>query len=260
MCSTKPWGSDTQRLPQFSAIFRINSLAGTCPPAPPHAAPSIRRRPQKLSCAQWNHSAGWHVVLVVGMSRGVGAALAAAAVMLSGCGSTVESTTTSPPPEASVNPWDLPLEERPDLFDPCAEIPIEAVEGALGGPVEPIDLFTRHQPGELLACGWASDEVDLSILSTWKSHSEYLNDSAIAVLDAEHYAGDRPGVRGTERRGSENFGCIQLFFTEKGTVWVRSDLVGTFEEYRGERFTDPCKALDDATPALVTHIPAGDYR
>ena len=63
--------------------------------------------------------------------------LVAAAVVVSGCGADHgEGTTTSASPEAPVNPWDLPLEERPDLFDPCAEIPIEAVEEALGGPVE----------------------------------------------------------------------------------------------------------------------------
>ena len=191
----------------------------------------------------------------------MGAALVAAAVVLSGCGTGDESgTTTSPSAEAPVNPWDLPLEERPALFDPCTEIPIEAIEEAVGGSVEPLDQFTRHQPGELLACGWASEDVDLSILSTWKSHTEYLRDPAIEIQDADSHVAGRSGIRAAERRGSSKIGCIQLFFTERGTVWIRSDLQGAFEEYKGERFADPCKALDDISPALVSHIPIGDFR
>lgn len=104
------------------------------------------------------------------MSRGVGAVLAAAAVVVSGCGAgDGEGTTTSALPEAPVNPWDLPLEERPDLFDPCAEIPIEAVEEALGGPVELDEQLRIERPGELLSCGWRNREVIFNVLSTWKS-------------------------------------------------------------------------------------------
>ena len=195
------------------------------------------------------------------MSRGVGAALLAAAVVLSGCGAVEENvTTTSPSPEAPVNPWDLPLEDRPALFDPCAEIPVESIQQALGNHAEPLDQFTRHQPGELLVCGWENQDLDLSVLSTWKSHDEYLSDPAIAVQDVDSYVAGRSGIRAAQRRGSEYFGCIQLFFTERGTVWLRSELKGTFEEYKGERFADPCTALDDISSELVSHIPAGDFR
>src|SRR5699024_80758 len=107
---------------------------------------------------------GQRVVLVVGMSRGVGAVLVAAAVMVSGCGADDGAvTTTSPPTEAPVNPSDLPLEERPDLFDPCAEIPIEAVEEALGGPVEPDEQLRIDRPGELLSCGWRNRDVIFTV-------------------------------------------------------------------------------------------------
>ena len=62
--------------------------------------------------------------------------MVAVAVVLSGCatgdGNNQGATTTSPAAdEAPANPWDVPLEQRPALFDPCEEIPIEAVEEAI---------------------------------------------------------------------------------------------------------------------------------
>ncbi|MDO8394341.1 MAG: hypothetical protein Q7T31_08140, partial [Dietzia sp.] len=82
-----------------------------------------------------------------------------------------QATTTSPAAaEETINPWDLPIEQRPALFDPCAEIPIEAVEQGVGGPVEPSEQLHNHRPGELFSCGWKNDEVLIDILSTWKSH------------------------------------------------------------------------------------------
>ena len=73
-------------------------------------------------------------------------------------------------------------------------------------------------------------------------------------------ASRRFGLRATEQASTENLGCIQLFFTERGTVWLRSDLLSAFREYQGQQFADPCIALDDAAPELVTLVPAGDYR
>lgn len=194
------------------------------------------------------------------MSRGVGAALVAAAVVLSGCGSAQESvTTTSPSPETPVNPWDLPLEERPALFDPCAEIPVEAVEEALGGSVEPIDLFTRHQPGGLMVCGWASDEVDLTVLSTWKSRADYLEDSAFTIIDSEAKVGNRNGLRALDNSDAAERGCTQMFFTSRGTIWVELNMFSITREFHGERSVQPCTALNEAAMSVINHLPEGDF-
>ena len=186
--------------------------------------------------------------------------LVAAAVVVSGCGADHgEGTTTSASPEAPVNPWDLPLEERPDLFDPCAELPIEAVEEALGGPVEPIDLFTRHQPGELMVCGWGREEVDLTVLSTWKSRIEYLEDPTFTVLDARSTVSKRTGLRALDNADTAMRGCTQMFFTSRGTVWVQVNMFDITRAFKGDRSVQPCVALHEATESMVKHIPEGDF-
>ncbi|HJC59934.1 MAG TPA: DUF3558 domain-containing protein [Candidatus Dietzia intestinigallinarum] len=194
------------------------------------------------------------------MSRGVGAVLVAAAVVVSGCGADDgEVTTTSPPPAAPVNPWDLPAEERPDLFDPCAEIPVEAVEEGAGSRLEVVDEFSNYRPGELISCGWKNDEVHISMLSTWKSKQEFLTDSSLFTLDPESNSTGRPSVRMRERADSTDIGCFHLFFTELGTVMFRLDLISSLDEFRGERFVESCDALDEAAGHIVAYIPNGDF-
>lgn len=187
----------------------------------------------------------------------MGAALLAATVVLSGCGTGDESaTTTSPPPEASVNPWDLPLEERPALFDPCAEIPFEAIQEGAGSPVTRDDQFRISEPGELLACGWRSDEIIFSALSTWKSRDEYLNDRAFIPI--ENSMSGRPGLELRDTVGTHS--CQQAFFTSSGTVFLAIDLVTGMSTFRGEHFSEACDVLDEVTAPILSSLPEGDYR
>ncbi|WP_347238937.1 DUF3558 family protein [Dietzia sp. CW19] len=199
----------------------------------------------------------------MGTLRGPAAALAACAVM-SACGVSQDNdhaTTTSPAAaEETINPWDLPIEQRPALFDPCAEIPIEAVEQGVGGPVEKVEEYTRHQPGGLMVCGWSSDEVDLSVLATWKSRDDYLGDAMFEVLDPRYEVMGRPGLRVVESDDLSEKTCIQMLFTDRGTVWTKLDLFGAFHEFKGERFTDPCDSLDEAMGPIVASLPKGDYQ
>lgn len=186
--------------------------------------------------------------------------LVAAVMVLSGCASATEDvTTTSPSPDTPVNPWDLPLEERPDLFDPCAEIPVAAVEEALGGPAEKIDLYTRHEPGSLMVCGWASEEVDLTVLSTWKSRNDYLQDPSFTIVNPQTKITDRTGLRALDNTDSAERGCTQMLFTSRGTIWVQLSLFSVFREFNGERYVKPCTALDEAVLPIVEHLPEGDF-
>ncbi|MBF6842361.1 DUF3558 family protein, partial [Acinetobacter baumannii] len=122
--------------------------------------------------------------------------------LLSGCGAGQggdETTTTSPiVTETSANPWDLPIEQRPALFDPCAEIPIEAVEQAVGGTVKPVDEFSNSEAKELISCGWKNREIHLVSLATWKSRDDYLSDRSFQLLDGGLETAGRSGMRLTE--------------------------------------------------------------
>ncbi|WP_314035902.1 DUF3558 family protein [Dietzia sp. CH92] len=202
----------------------------------------------------------------MGRSGALGAALVAAGVVLSGCASAdgeegPTSTTTSPAAaEESGNPWDLPIEQRPALFDPCAQIPIEAVEGGLGAPVQPVEEFFNHRPDELISCGWESAEAHFTVLSTWKSREEYLSDEMFDLRDESAEVIGREGMRLSKSTDAFNSTCLQLFFTSQGTVWFELGLTNALNEFRGERTADACSVIGRAIEPLVPLIPEGDFQ
>lgn len=189
--------------------------------------------------------------------------MVAAGVVVAGCASVDGdplATTTGPViTETSGNPWDLPIEQRPALFDPCAEIPVEAVEQGVGGAVWNVEAYTRHQPGELMSCGWKNSELHLSLLSTWKSRAEYLADKSFAVQDAQAKVGARTGLRLSEKNDSFDTTCLQLFFTSHGTVWVSLDLVGGLSTFRGRQLVKSCDALHEVILPILAYIPEGNF-
>lgn len=198
----------------------------------------------------------------MGTFRGVAAAVAAG-VLLSGCGAGQggdETTTTSPiVTETSANPWDLPIEQRPALFDPCAEIPIEAVEQAVGGPVEPDERLTNRRPGELVTCGWANSEVMINTIGTWKSREGYLADPSFFLRRQDSAILGRRGLTMVEAGDRTDSTCLQLFFTGRGTAYIKLDLIDGLSEFRGQRFTKACDVLDEAIVPLLPYIPEGDF-
>lgn len=209
-----------------------------------------------------NRSRAWPVVHAVGMMRRLGAVVAAG-VVLSGCasGTGAEEPTTSPSvTEASGNPWDLPLEQRPPLFDPCAELSVASVEEALGTPVAPEADLENQQPGRLLSCGWSNNEAIFGVLSTWKSREDYLSDSAFVVKDPAAKVSGRVGLRAINEGDSSERSCTQLFFTSRGTLMVSIDLIGGLSEFKGERFVKACDALEEAIQPIMRSVPEGDFR
>lgn len=201
------------------------------------------------------------VIQIVGTFRGVAAGIAAC-VVLSGCapGQVGGETTTSPAAtETPANPWDLPIEQRPALFDPCAEIPVEAVEQGVGGPVEAVESLKNHRPGELLSCGWKSDEVLLDVLSTWKSHENYLADPSGFISNMNLVVTGRNALRLTDREEAPT-ACRYLFFSSYGTVAVSLSLTTSLETFNGQHFSEVCAVLGEASAPLVSFIPEGDFR
>lgn len=205
------------------------------------------------------------VVQVVRIIKSVGAAVAACAV-LSGCaGDNVDEgdpgpASTSPViTETQASPWDLPIEDRPELFDPCTEIPIGALEDALDGVVVPQPDHTIHSPGEMLACSWKNKEVRVGVLSTWKTKDEYLADKAFAIESENIVVQDRPGLRVSDTRDRSDRSCTHLLFTSRGTVWLRADLIGGLREFRGTRLAKACEIIDDVISPLISPLPEGDF-
>ena len=190
--------------------------------------------------------------------------LVAVAVVLSGCatgdGNNQGATTTSPAAdEAPASPWDVPLEQRPALFDPCEEIPIEAIEEAIGGAVEPVPEIHRHRPGELFTCTWESDEVRYIITGTWRSRDQFLADPKYDMIDRDSTVLGRSSIRFVNPSGSRDNNCFQVFFTESGAVVVNANLRTPLREFRGERSWKACDVLDSSMDPIVERLPKGDY-
>lgn len=187
-----------------------------------------------------------------------------AAVVTAGCASGDGQdpvTTTSPAvAEAAGNPWDLPLGERPPLFDPCAEIPIEAVSEGAGKPVEHSKDLTQGKSVQLNTCGWTNDEILVSALATWKSHEQYEADPESILHPQPVRVGGREAIRMTERADKSENGCHHLFFTENGTVILSVGLIDGLNRFRGEPFSQSCEVLNVMSEVLVRFVPEGDFR
>lgn len=187
-----------------------------------------------------------------------------AAVVTAGCASGDGQdpvTTTSPAvAEAAGNPWDLPLGERPPLFDPCAEIPIEAVSEGAGKPVEPDEQFGQHQPGRLMACGWKNEEIRISALGTWKSYSDYVADPASILGPGSVEVNGRDAVQMTDDGDQSGNACHHLFFTESGTVIISVWMLDVLDRFRGDPFSESCDTLEVVEVPIMKHVPEGDFR
>ncbi|GLB65539.1 hypothetical protein NCCP2495_34220 [Dietzia sp. NCCP-2495] len=198
----------------------------------------------------------------MGKSRAGGAALVAAAVVLSGCGAGDGKGTTTAPTSATEqpgNPWDLPLEQRLALFDPCAEIPIDAIEHGIGRPAEQVRGYERHRPGDRMACNWRTDDAELTILTTWKSPEDYLADRELTVVNTREELNGRVGMRLVDAIGDPDRWCLHLLFTERGAVWIQVHLNNFDKEFDGQRVPNACAVMDQVSEPLMEHLPEGDF-
>ena len=63
----------------------------------------------------------------------------------------------------------------------------------------------------------------------------------------------------TEAGDTTDRTCMHVFFTERGTSWVKLDLVGGLSEFRGQRFSDACQSLDHVMNSIENFVPEGDF-
>lgn len=233
-------------------------------------AAGVRRGPAVWCCRRlleksgigWNRPSLRPVVEGVRKLRAAAAVLVASCVVVSGCTSSGEeeaATASEPVVEPPSNPWDLPLEQRPPLFDPCEEIPIEAVEKALGGAVEPADELRNNKPKDLHSCGWQNDEVLMGILATWNDKQSFRDDPEFVNKKWDLLVDGRPGLRTNDRGDATEGSCYHVFFTSRGSVFLNANMVTGLSEFRGNRFVSACEVLDRSLDSMMELIPEGDF-
>lgn len=119
--------------------------------------------------------------VVVDMRIRVGASCAFLAVLggaLSACsfgddgaaplpeGSAAADTAASAP--AAVDPWTLPIEDRPELFNPCTEISLEDLAAAgLENPTPWPEAELQETLPPLKQCGWENESMTFVVSSHW---------------------------------------------------------------------------------------------
>lgn len=190
----------------------------------------------------------------------------AAVVVLSGCAAAggdsdvrVDPSTSQVIVESQADPWELPLEERPELFDPCAEIPVEAVAEAVGTPLESAENLRNHEPNELISCGWRNSEVLLGVVGTWRTKNAFVTDTGLENIDSQTTVDGRPSVRARDRGDQFRTTCYQVFFTSRGAVVVNVNLIDSLGKFAGQEFSDACVVLNKTIDPILPFLPQGDF-
>ena len=160
---------------------------------------------------------------------------------------------------ATGNPWDLPLDQRPPLFDPCTEIPESALREAGFTPDMRKPELTMRKPGEGMACAWGNSEVLANMISVWRTPEE--------VREMEHIAFQ--GVIEVDGRNAEEYFEVgdyghrtdrAFFYTGRGAVSLSISSVSAVREFKGRYGVDAREVFRSTSSPFVAAIPSGDYR
>ncbi|ANI91712.1 DUF3558 family protein [Dietzia timorensis] len=205
--------------------------------------------------------------VVVDMRIRVGASCAFLAVLggtLSACslgddgaaplpeGSAAADTAASAP--AAVDPWTLPIEDRPELFNPCTEISLEDLAAAgLENPTPWPEADDSSEDPPFRQCGWKSANFTLSIGSLWTPMdqlSDGFSEEITSVSDIGSY------VLGTLERPSRNrqMACGVAAETNRGLITLDAIRVTT-ESNAVRNDQDTCESVTDVFIALSASIP-----
>ncbi len=163
--------------------------------------------------------------------------LLCAAALVSGCG-TVSGQAEAEDPTAS-----------DPAFDPCEDIPDEAVRGIGMDPAtEARDILGVHQPGAHI-CQWSNATHSVAVLST-----NYTLDDVRRNPDNEKMTeieiGGRPALEYRVSWDSPERTCDIAFPSGAGTVSITATEAGT-----GPVVQDPCRVTRQSAGALLPFIP-----
>lgn len=118
------------------------------------------------------------------------------ALLAGGCAAAsdaVEKSSGAPEHVAAPTTTDyraLPLEERPEVFNPCEEISVEFLEQAGFEDVEVDPRFEEHPVnGGGHKCGWDAYPLSLVVVGAWSTLDDILENHSAAILDQTNVNG-----------------------------------------------------------------------
>lgn len=135
--------------------------------------------------------------------------------------SAAADTAASSP--AAVDPWTLPIEDRPELFNPCTEISLEDLAAAgLENPT-PRPQAEDHSddpPGH--QCGWEADNFTVVLGSHWTKVDDLQNEVSEELITPTDMNGEKSAFL-VPKESSTETSCASIVETDRGLLTV--DLV-----------------------------------
>lgn len=129
---------------------------------------------------------GRYVVISVKVLECI-AGIAIMVLAAAGCSPQEGQPATGSAPPATTAPTDyrsLPLEQRPEVFNPCEEITIPYLEAAGFEDVEEKDYLESHSSDSRAhMCGWTAYPMSLTVVGSWTSFDDIRARSDHAVIE-----------------------------------------------------------------------------
>lgn len=164
------------------------------------------------------------------------------------------ATGADAPSPASVDPWTLPIEERPELFNPCTEISLEDLEAAgLENPTPRPEAEDHSDNPPLRQCGWEADNFTVVIGTFWRRMNSFAEDSYERITSVSEVAAYSLGTLESERN-DRKISCAVVAETVLGLVSI--DVVRSSSEGNTIPLdNDACEDLNTLFRRLSPKLP-----
>lgn len=160
---------------------------------------------------------------------------------------------------AAVDPWTLPIEDRPELFNPCTEISLEDLAAAgLENPTPRPQAEDHSDNPPLHQCGWEADNFTAIIGSHWTRLDELERELVEALEYREDFHGNHAAHVRSLATG-DGAPCGLSFETTSGLLSI--DLIPRAEFLSKPRFQElssTCAWADQVAEGLTASLPLED--
>ena len=161
---------------------------------------------------------------------------------------------TAAPSPAAVDPWTLPIEDRPELFNPCTEISLEDLAAAgLENPTPRPEAEDHSDDPPGHQCGWESNNFTLVVGSMWRSIDDF-GESSYEVITSINDVGSYSLGTLESERNDRQMACAVGTDTSLGLVTM--DAVRVTTDANATRIDqDTCKDLTSLFRGIAPSLP-----
>ena len=153
-----------------------------------------------------------------------------------------------------MDPWTLPIEDRPELFNPCTEISLEDLAAAgLENPTPRPEAEDFSDNPPLRQCGWEADNFTLTVGSIWTEMRELSDGNYERITSTMDVATYSIGVLEKEARTRQT-SCGVASETALGLITL--DAIRVTKPHNATRNDqDTCEDLTSLFSGLSATLP-----